>query len=196
MKMFKKLTALALTLLLCSTAAFAVCADGIGDNDTPDDWDGIQKVEYTIAAAATEGGSVTGGGVVEEGEEVTLTAIADEGYEFVGWFDGETKVADTATYTVVATADKIYTAKFEVVKVKYNGDVAVDGKINTKDVTFLKMFIKGTLSSSQLATYDTEADDLDGDGKVNTKDVTFLKMYIKGSLSAAQIAKYNLPPKA
>ena len=178
--MFKKLTALTLALLLCSTAAFAVCADGIGDNDTSDDWDGIQKVEYTITAAATEGGSVTGGSVVDE---------------FAGWFDGETKVADTATYTVVATADKIYTAKFEVVKVKYNGDVAVDGKINTKDVTFLKMFIKGTLSSSQLATYDTEADDLDGDGKVNTKDVTFLKMYIKGTLTEEQIDKYNLPPR-
>mgnify|MGYP000692611529 CR=1 FL=1 len=44
---------------------------------------------YTLTLTAGEGGTVTGGGEYEEGTEVTITATPDEGYEFIGWSDGE-----------------------------------------------------------------------------------------------------------
>ncbi len=71
-------------------------------------------VYYTISAeVGTDGGTVSGGGKVAEGESVTLTAAANEGYTFDGWYDGDTKICDTAEFVVSnVTADKTYTAKF------------------------------------------------------------------------------------
>ena len=71
-------------------------------------------VYYTISAeVGAGGGSVSGGGEVAEGSSITLTAAANEGYTFDGWYDGETKVCDTAEFVVSnVTADKTYTAKF------------------------------------------------------------------------------------
>ena len=48
-----------------------------------------------------------------EGESITLTATAGDGYTFAGWYDGDTKVCDTAEFVIEnVTADKTYTAKF------------------------------------------------------------------------------------
>ena len=74
---------------------------------------GLQPNTYTVTATAETGGTVSGGGEVAEGSSITLTAAANEGYTFDGWYDGETKVCDTAEFTVEnITEDKTYTAKF------------------------------------------------------------------------------------
>ena len=53
---------------------------------------------YILAASAEEGGSVsTEGGEYEEGTEVTITAIPDDGYEFTEWSDGNTSISRTFT---------------------------------------------------------------------------------------------------
>ncbi len=83
-------------------------------------------VYYTITAVAEDGGTVAGGGEVAEGESITLTATANDGYTFDGWYDGETKVSDVAEFTVEnVTADKTYTAKFtespEIPYLKWDG---------------------------------------------------------------------------
>ena len=73
--------------------------------------------KYTITANATDGGVAEGTATVEEGQSITLTATANEGYEFIGWFDGDTKVCETEEFTVEnVTSDKTYTAKFELLK--------------------------------------------------------------------------------
>ena len=41
------------------------------------------NVQYTLLITAGEGGSVTDGGIFDDGTEVTITATPDEGYEFV-----------------------------------------------------------------------------------------------------------------
>ena len=46
-------------------------------------------VIYNLVLESETGGSVTGAGEYEEGTEVTITAIPDDGYEFIGWSDGE-----------------------------------------------------------------------------------------------------------
>ncbi len=69
--------------------------------------------EYTISVSANNSsyGYVSGGGVYEEGTEVTLTATAYSGYKFVEWSDGETNNSRIIT----VTQDESYTAYFEQV---------------------------------------------------------------------------------
>ncbi len=74
---------------------------------------GSKPKTYTVTATAETGGSVSGGGTITEGGSITLTATADDGYTFAGWYDGDTKVCDTEEFVVTnVTADKTYTAKF------------------------------------------------------------------------------------
>ncbi len=48
------------------------------------------------------------------GSSITLTATANTGYTFVGWYDGDTKLSSNATYTFTMPAKNItYTAKFQ-----------------------------------------------------------------------------------
>ena len=70
---------------------------------------------YTIAASAnpTEGGSITGARNYNHGENVTLTATANTGYNFVNWTEGGEVVSSEATLTFVATANRTLVANFE-----------------------------------------------------------------------------------
>ena len=71
-------------------------------------WD-IPVIGYTVIVLAEGEGTVTGGGVYEEGETATLTATPDEGYMFTQWSDGNTDNPRIVTVTGEAT----YTAVFE-----------------------------------------------------------------------------------
>jgi hypothetical protein len=44
--------------------------------------------EYTLSVIAGEGGTVNTGGTYDEGAEVTVTATANEGYQFIRWDNG------------------------------------------------------------------------------------------------------------
>ena len=92
-------------------------------------WEKI-PVNYEIKAISGNGGKVSGGGTVAEGSSITLTATANDGYTFDGWYDGDTKVCDTAAFVVTnVTADKTYTAKFTKNIVYYTifAEVGTDG---------------------------------------------------------------------
>lgn len=82
--------------------------------------------KYTITTVA-ENGVVTGGGVYAEGDYVTLTATANEGYKFTQWSDGNTENPRTVT----ATADVTYTAEFTAIPTQH---VLVDGIYYNFDV--------------------------------------------------------------
>ena len=70
-------------------------------------------VKYSVAAQAGESGTVSGGGEVEAGGSVTLTASANEGYAFDGWYEGDIKVCDTTEFVVEnVTESHTYTARF------------------------------------------------------------------------------------
>ncbi len=79
---------------------------------------------YTIAVEADATmGSVTGAGVYEKGETVTLIATANDGYVFTGWSDQNTD----NPRTLVATADITLTALFEEAsQIETNGHEYVD----------------------------------------------------------------------
>lgn len=59
------------------------------------------ETQHTLILKANdpEGGTVTGGGTYYEGEEVTITAIPNEGWHFVSWNNGSTTNPLTSTIT-------------------------------------------------------------------------------------------------
>ena len=85
------------------------------------------KLSLTIEATAN-GGTVTGTGEFMEGDEVTLTATANEGYEFVNWTWGTEEMCKTAEYTFTAEEDMNLVANFKeaVVEPTYDIDVVAE----------------------------------------------------------------------
>ena len=69
---------------------------------------------YTITAKVNDEvmGTVTGAGEYEENATATLTATANEGYEFVNWTVGEETKTDNPL-TITVTADMTITANFQ-----------------------------------------------------------------------------------
>lgn len=145
---------------VCDTAEFVV-------EDAAEDKTYTAKftktiVYYTVSAeSGTEGGTVSGGGEVAEGSSITLTATADEGYTFNGWYDGDTRVCDTAEFVVTnVTADKTYTAKFT------KNQVDPDPEPSKFDFTSLR-----TLKTKNI-TVNHETKTIDIDASDNTDFVT------------------------
>ena len=150
-------------------------------------------VYYTITAeVGTEGGgTVSGGGEVAEGDSITLTAAANDGYTFAGWYDGETKVCETAEFTVEnVTANKTYTAKFTAKVSRLFNTAYMDGdtllsKIKTDKVTTVSYEDITAVHFVDLADYDLTnvayADySADGDGSVKAWIDNGTELYIGG----------------
>ncbi len=76
----------------------------------------FESEEYEITATAnpSAGGSVTGAGTFQYGEQVTLTATANEGYNFVNWTENGTAVSTDAEYSFTATASRNLAANFQI----------------------------------------------------------------------------------
>ena len=66
------------------------------------------KKTLAIMVTPSEGGSVTGAGTYDAGTQVSVEAIPNEGYKFVGWDDGD----DFPTRTVTVNEDVTLTATF------------------------------------------------------------------------------------
>jgi surface protein len=79
--------------------------------------------KFSITFSAGNGGTVSNiGGLYEQGEIVTVTAIPKETYVFIGWSDG---VSDTTRLELV-NGVKTLTANFE--KIKYDLTVLIAGE--------------------------------------------------------------------
>lgn len=89
-----------------------------------------QQFTITVSVNDPVMGQVTGGGVYEENADVTLTAVAFEGYEFVQWTDG---VLNNVR-SFKATKDAAYTAVFQAIQ--QEGIEAVQAVLNTAEPMF------------------------------------------------------------
>ena len=71
---------------------------------------------YTISATAnpTEGGTIEGAGEYTHGETATLRAIANTGYTFASWTEGDEVVSTDAEYSFTVTADRTLVANFTI----------------------------------------------------------------------------------
>ena len=96
---------------------------------------------YTVNVSTNgEGGSATASAATaEHGSEVTLTATRKDGYEFAGWYDGETKVSDNESYTFTVTSNINYTARFnEVGGTPTTYTIVVEANIPGTGIAFIK----------------------------------------------------------
>ena len=75
---------------------------------------------YTVTTMSEpeEGGNTSGGGTYGYNEEVTVTAEANQGFQFVKWAEEGVQVSDNASYTFTVTGDRILKAVFEAQSVE------------------------------------------------------------------------------
>ena len=74
----------------------------------------VETFTITTLANPTEGGVVTGSGTYETLEECTVTATANEGYDFVNWTENGNVVSNEAAYTFAVTSNRTLVANFEL----------------------------------------------------------------------------------
>ena len=72
----------------------------------------LNSYTITVTADPAEGGVVTGAGNYDHGTSCTLTATANENYEFINWTKNGIEVSTDATYTFIVTASEEYVAHF------------------------------------------------------------------------------------
>ncbi|MBE6728098.1 MAG: hypothetical protein E7562_05585 [Ruminococcaceae bacterium] len=68
--------------------------------------------DCVVTANSSEEGTVTGAGTYSYGETVTVTATPEYGYYFGGWYNGETLVTSSESYSFTATENVILTPKY------------------------------------------------------------------------------------
>jgi hypothetical protein len=76
----------------------------------------FQAITYTITATAnpTNGGTITGAGTYNHGQNCTLTATPAQGYIFVRWTKNGTQVSTNAAYTFAVTENASFVAEFAI----------------------------------------------------------------------------------
>lgn len=78
---------------------------------------GPKGYQLTVVANIPEAGVVEGGGTYTLGSTVTLTAKTNLGYEFMGWYKGDTLVSSSSQCEIsMPGIDSTYTAKFELLE--------------------------------------------------------------------------------
>lgn len=87
-----------------------------------------EKEKYTITAVANvaTAGTVLGSGTYYEGTEVTLTAIPNNGYEFVNWTENDKVIGEEPTLSFTAEEQKNVVAHFEANFVGYTVSLHVE----------------------------------------------------------------------
>jgi len=78
-----------------------------------------EPVQYTITLHVDPegGGTASGGGIVESGADVTVTAVPGRGNRFGGWRENGAVVSTDPTYTFPAASDRNLTAVFVAIPV-------------------------------------------------------------------------------
>lgn len=76
----------------------------------------IFKKEYLISLSSSAGGQVSGGGTFLEDATCTLSATADPGYEFEGWYENNTKFESSANYSFVVSSGRTIRRDNEKIK--------------------------------------------------------------------------------
>ena len=71
------------------------------------------NVEGAAADAVTGCNATPDRQVIKTGAEATVIAVAGDGYEFAGWYDGVAEVSKSSTYSFLAENDRHLVAKFQ-----------------------------------------------------------------------------------
>ena len=99
------------------------------DADSPDAYYAwLDEVKYTVTCESVKGGTCTtstSDGKYVYGQTATVTATANDDYEFVGWKDSYgTMVSTDATYSFTVLGDTALTPEFVKVKTEEGNEIA------------------------------------------------------------------------
>ena len=72
----------------------------------------VQSFTVNVSANPTDGGALTGGGTFNYGQNCTVTATANTGYNFVNWTEGGNVVSTNTHYTFPVTSNRTLVANF------------------------------------------------------------------------------------
>ena len=106
-----------------------------------------EHYEITATANPAEGGSVEGAGIFDYGQQVTLTATANEGYEFVNWTEDEEEVSTTAEYSFTANQSRNLVANFQILtfSVTANANPTEGGSVSIQEENETGIYNYGTV---------------------------------------------------
>ncbi|MDA3879345.1 MAG: Ig-like domain-containing protein, partial [Prolixibacteraceae bacterium] len=73
------------------------------------------QTQYTITLSSNpaEGGSTSGGGLLNKDSQTTVIATPFEGYTFANWTEGANIVSSNTSYDIIVTSDRTLVAHFE-----------------------------------------------------------------------------------
>lgn len=69
----------------------------------------------TLSSNPSEGGSTSGGGGYNHGDEVSIVATSNTGYNFINWTENGNEVSSNSTYTFSANKDRDLVANFSLI---------------------------------------------------------------------------------
>lgn len=98
-----------------------------------------QIKSYVVNAVSddiTKGTVSPAGQTIEHGKNATVTATRKTGYKLEGWYNGNTKVSSSATYTFAPTANITLTAKWSVYNITIPVSVSPTGAGTTSPSPF------------------------------------------------------------
>lgn len=72
----------------------------------------LMDYDVAISVNPKNAGEVEGAGNYYHGEKVTIKALANEGYSFINWTEGENVISEEAEYSFVITSDMNVVANF------------------------------------------------------------------------------------
>ena len=131
-----------------------------------------KPVTYSVTLDA-DGGTINSGNVTSytEGVGATLpTDVTKDGYTFLGWFDGDTKVE---VIGADAAGDKCFKAHWKKIPISYSVTLDTDGgTINSGNVTSYTEGVGVTLPTDVTKVGYTFLGWFDGDTKVEVIDTT------------------------
>ena len=107
--------------------------------------------EVTASVNIENAGEITGAGIYGYGEEVTLTATANEGYKFVNWTENDTVVSTEAEYSFVITGDRSLVANF--VSTESISELEASFKVYPNPVSDM-LFIEAEIEVEEVAIFD------------------------------------------
>ena len=87
---------------------------------------GSQSYTVTVTANRANGGTVTGGGTYNQGQQCTVSAVANSGYSFTNWTENGTVVSTNRTYTFTVTGNRTLVANFEAQPQQYTINVTAN----------------------------------------------------------------------
>ena len=71
-----------------------------------------QSYTVSVSNSPSSGGTVTGGGTYNHGEQATITASPATGYAFVNWTEGGSIISTNASYTFTVNSNRSFQANY------------------------------------------------------------------------------------